>query len=159
MLLKTNLMSRSLKSKYFLLSFITIFCLSLVQQSVWNEAYAVSPSFVRQAITDPARDWALLTFTNDTVPVRTHDGSIMDVPLARNLSECLSFGSYPVPDIRAVSFISDSNKLNSTIWLSGLFREPPVNDTLDTFRERLRIIAVNLTNYTTLDQFTNQTLG
>ena len=60
--------------------------------------------------------------------------------------------SYFSPDIESVSYISDGNTLNVTVWLTGPFEEPPLTDKLDDFQENLKlhISKTNLTlaNYT-----------
>jgi hypothetical protein len=51
------------------------------------------------------------------------------------------------PDIQSVSYDSDGKNLNATLWLNSQFREPPLNDTIDTFQEELNI-TVSDTNST-----------
>ena len=136
--------------------FLIIVILAVVcKLSIYNETFAVSPSFVRQEITDAPADWKIIKSPNsfflphhggDSIPLTTQDGYLTGVPLARNESECKTpNGSFAVPDINAVSFISDGKTLNITIWLSDMFQGPPINATLDSFRERLQLIVVNLT--------------
>jgi len=76
----------------------------------------------------------------------------------------MSNGTYPHPDINAISLISNGDTLNSTIWLSDTFKQLSVNNRLDSFQGRLQILVVNLTNNnnnkkTTLDEFANKTLN
>ena len=137
-----------------------IFTLTLVYKpSICNETFAVSPSFVRQEITDAPADWKKIQLPQTNQVISTQDCYFTSVPYARNEAECKTPNGNLPPDINAVSFISDGQTLNSTIWLSDKFQEPPINTTLDSFRERLQIIVVNLTNQNiTTPEFANITL-
>lgn len=87
--------------------FFTLSCITLLLLPS-TDSEAISPSFVRQEITDddPSPDWSyspLFPGANCSV-VKLH--------------------SY-VPDIEGVSYFSDGNSLNATIWLSSSFEEKP----------------------------------
>ncbi len=145
------------------LSIIIVSSAIVCKLSLYNETLAASPSFVRQEISDAPGDWRKIevpqTFFSPQIhgtPLLTQDGYFTSVPYVRNESECKTpNGKFVVPDINAVTFISDGKTLNSTIWLSG--KEHPINGKLDSFRDRLHLIVVNLTNsnVTTPDRFAN----
>jgi photosystem II reaction center protein PsbP len=142
-----------------LFPFIIILTLTLAYKpSIYNETFAVSPSFVRQELTDAPADWHMYENKTNSVPIYTQDGSLTLVNYAINESECKTpNGNFSIPDMNAVSFISDGKTLNSTIWLLDKYQKPPTNSTLDSFRDRLQLIVVNLTNQniTTPDKFAN----
>ena len=69
---------------------------------LYNTAFANSPSFPRQLVTDAADDWNILQ------------------PSAPN---CSKAGA--TSDLRAVTYISDGHFLNATFWLSGTFETHP----------------------------------
>jgi hypothetical protein len=123
-----------------------------------NIVAAESPSFVRQEITDPPKDWILWKEPSDTHSVTTHEGHKIKVNNANDISECekhnvndegIAFdASYEdkeffSPDIQSVSYISDGKHLNGTIWLTSDFIEPSTKDSIDTFQEEL---VINISN-------------
>jgi len=71
-----------------------------------------------------------------------HAVSLVWCQLGNNSNDDLHF-----PDIQSVSYDSDGKNLNATLWLNSQFREPPLNDTIDTFQEELKI-TVSDTNST-----------
>jgi hypothetical protein len=104
-----------------------------------HQAYSSSPSFVRQEIIDASNDWFFWKGSNKSQDVYSHDGILVDVEKAKDMSGCKTGKEFISPDIRSVSYISDGKTLNASVWLTSNFEEPPVNDTLDTFQEELRI--------------------
>jgi hypothetical protein len=115
--------------------------------NVGSPAEGESPSFVRQEIIDSSGDWIFWkgssTSPSNKTQLNTHDRNIVEVEKADNPTECKIWedGNYiPPPDIQSVSYISDGKKLNATVWLTSPFEEPPLNDTIDTFREEVKII-------------------
>jgi hypothetical protein len=125
----------------------------------YNDAYAstsgTSPSFVRQEIVDASHDWTLWKGPSaNTSKVKTHDGHLIQISRANNISECISDeNKFFSPDIESVSYISDGNVLNATVWLTDSFKEPPSNDTLDIYQEQMKIKVSNLTKNTSLEKY------
>jgi hypothetical protein len=102
-----------------------------------------SPSFIRQEIIDDPADWIFWRGNSSTAKISTDEGILTEIDKADNLSECITNNTFIPSDIRSVSYISDGRDLNVTVWLSNPFVEPPLNDTLDTFREGLNITISN----------------
>ena len=120
-----------------------------------QRALSISPSFVRQEIVDDPNDWQFWKPSSNTFGLPTERGHSVSVDTATKVSECKNKGIENVftrPDIESVSYISDGNKLNATIWLTSPFQEAPLNDSLDIYQEEFQIKATE-TNYT-LDEFT-----
>jgi hypothetical protein len=70
------------------------------------DAFAMSPPFARQVITDVPHDW---------------DASPLD-----DISNCTGIQHYiTYPDLEAISYFSDGKTLNATLWLSAPFEEKP----------------------------------
>ena len=146
----------------FLVFFLPVFNLDLNYHSV--EVQAESPSFVRQEIFDDLHnDWLLWRGSYSSpkaANITTHSGMVSEVDTAQDISECKTFGgnnSYFSPDIESVSYISDGNTLNATVWLTDPFEEPPLTDKLDTFQENL-VLRITQTNLT-LEDYTNVKRG
>ena len=126
----------------------------------YNNAYAstssnTSPSFVRQEIVDASHDWTLWKgSTANTSKIKTYDGHSIQVSRANNISECVAGeNKFFSPDIESVSYISNGNVLNATVWLTDSFKEPPSKDTLDIYQEQMKIKISNLTKNTSLEKY------
>jgi hypothetical protein len=146
------------KSVYFLcivLTFVIIQSLSIKLVSD-NKIFAIAPSFVRQEIIDDSNDWELWKSKSDITPIFTHEEKTIKIQNARDITECQIFGDYLIPDIESVSYTSDGNKLNATIWLTGEFKEPLLIDTIDTYQEELKIIKTDTNNKTLEDHILNK---
>jgi hypothetical protein len=146
------------ESVYFLcivLTFVIIQSLS-IKLVLDNQIFAISPSFVRQEIIDDYNDWELWESKSDITPIFTHDGQTIKIQNADDITECQIFGEYLIPDIESVSYTSDGNKLNATIWLTGEFKEPLLTDTIDTYQEELKIIKADKNNKTLEDHILNK---
>ncbi len=138
--------------RYFVSVMLIIMLLQLYQPLLYKQAYADSPSFVRQEIKDSIADWQLWKGSLHSFNVTTHDGKSVSLDMANNLSECKSKGQFISPDIESISYKSDGKTLDGTIWLTAPFIEPPVNDTVDNYQEALQIDMrddnISLENYT-----------
>ena len=127
------------------------------------EVRAQSPSFVRQEILDDTHnDWRLWQGSSSSraANVTTHSGIVSELPTVQDISECKTFGGSRTlfsPDIESVSYISDGNTLNATVWLTDPFEEPLLTDKLDTFQENL-VLRVSQTNFT-LEDYTDVKRG
>jgi hypothetical protein len=84
-----------------------------------------SPSFERQEISDKKSNYWLFWSSNDTQKIDSSDGQTLDLPISTNKTECGSDRFSP-STIQSVSYQSDGNRLNATVWLSSNF----VNDIL-----------------------------
>jgi hypothetical protein len=112
---------------------------------------AYSPSFSNQQIPDPLHDWNLRS------PPNKEEEAGFPHYLAKNLSECKVNGSnFASPDISEVDYVSDGRKLNATMWLSSLFKEPIRKD---RYGDYLVIGAYHLTKYTTLEKVLNDSIA
>jgi hypothetical protein len=139
------------------ISILLITVQSYYQTSTVERVFAQSPSFVRQEIIDDSGDWLFWKGSSSAsankVPLNTHDGSVVEVDKANNSSECEigANNDLPFPDIQSVSYVSDGKNLSATVWLNSQFKEPPLNYTIDTFQEELKITIsdtnLNLTEY------------
>ncbi len=91
---------------YVVLPLIVLITTMLLSKLPSREAFATSPSFARQVITDASRDW---------------DASPLD-----NASNCKGIRhDIPFPDLESVSYFSNGKSLNATLWLSAPFEEKP----------------------------------
>jgi hypothetical protein len=106
-----------------------------------------SSSFIRQEIIDDRSDWIFWKGSSNKSLLNTHDGKLVEVNKSNNLSDCKINNHFVSSDIQSVSYISDGKDLNTTVWLTSPFEEPPLNDTIDTFQEQLKITISN-TNLT-----------
>lgn len=103
---------------------LTIVCLACIPNAL------ALTSFNRQEIKDPT-DWFLVN--NYDTTLLTSKGEKFDIPKAQNLEQCKKTdGNFPFPRITAISYLSDGNKLNATLWLSSPIKSPFVNGTLDS---------------------------
>ena len=90
------------------------------------QAYAESPSFVRQIIIDSPDDWFVLRTSEKSVFVNGADGKKYLIPTGENATQCAP-EQYRFPDISSVSYFSDGKSLNATVWLKTPFIGPPLN--------------------------------
>lgn len=102
-----------------------IFILVLHNQSILQNipnAFALlssSPSFERQEINDmETDDWIFWPSNNEEEKIISKDGDIISIPTANNKSQC-TFEMPISPDIKSVSYLSNDNRLNATIWVSS----------------------------------------
>ena len=110
---------------------------------------------MRQEIVDASHDWTLWKgFSANTSKIKTYDGHSIQVNRTNNMSECVAGeNNFFSPDIESVSYISDGNVLNATVWLTDSFKEPPLKDTLDIYQEQMKIKISNLTKNTSLEKY------
>ena len=119
-----------------------------------NELFGASPSFSRQEIRDDGNNWFLSPTQNDDELFQTVE--------KENVTNCeINDINYTFPDISSVSYYSNGNTLNSTIWLSSP-QVVPTNENVSfmyivftihfdvhsTFDERLDYVAGILWNNT-----------
>jgi len=132
---------------------ITLITMGIMQSSI---VYSESPKFVRQEISDDSGDWEFWPPKSDAVYLNTHQGKLVLVPTATNRDYCVENTSLLSPDIESLSYQSNGKTLNGTMWLSSIFHEPPINDTLalyDPFQERISIIVRAVDGNETLEHF------
>ena len=89
------------------------------------QVYAESPPFVRQMIIDSPDDWIVVKTPQNSVFVNAADGNKYLIPTGQNATQCVP-DQNRFPDITAVSYSSDGNYLNATLWLHTPFMEPPL---------------------------------
>ncbi|MGH9973801.1 MAG: hypothetical protein ACRD93_07870, partial [Nitrososphaeraceae archaeon] len=128
---------------YIILNVLLIVGLQLYHPLLYKQSYSESPSFVRQEIKDAKEDWQLWNGALHSFNVTTHDGKLVTIDMANKTSDCKINGQFISPDIESVSYKSDGKTLDGTIWLTAPFIEPPINDTIDTYQEELRIEEQN----------------
>jgi hypothetical protein len=128
-----------------------------------QDVAAQSPSFVRQEIVDDTlNDWLVWKGSSSPLSnssnITTHSGVVSELNTVQDISECRTLNnSFFSPDIESVSYISDGNTLNATVWLTDPFEEPSLSDRLDTFQENLKLSA-SKTNLS-LEDYTNVKKG
>lgn len=127
---------------------IMILCTSVsivsYQTHTNNEAFALSPSFVRQEIVAAPDDWHLWKGSSGISHIKTHDGQSVQVEDAKNISECKNGNKFFSPGIESVSYISNGTLFNGTVWLNSNFEVPPLKDTLDIYPKLIEIKESNL---------------
>jgi hypothetical protein len=141
--------------------FVVIFLISIIYLlfniSVSdNILFAISPSFVRQEIIDDINDWELWKSKSNTTRISIHDGKEINIQNALNLTECQIYKDYLIPDIESVSYTSDGNKINATIWLTEDFKEPILQHPIDTSQEELQVIKTVTKNKTLMEHILNK---
>lgn len=92
------------------------------------DVIADSPTFIRQVITDPSNDWFIVQDNANFTSLTTSNGTNLPLKIAKNITECTDgANNFHLPDIVALTYYSDGNVLNATMWLSSPFKEPPSN--------------------------------
>ena len=150
---KKNNNKNAIRAKYtmLLISIVSILIMKLflflpLPSPSFSQAFAISPSFVRQEMLAASGDWALWKVPN-IIGVTTHDGHIIPIESATNISQCKAGNNnkFVSPSINSVSYISNGKNFNSTVWLTSAFKEPPLTDTLEPYQKQLEIKISNLT--------------
>lgn len=171
MIMFGQMLRRSIRYRYFLLSSFISVVVVVAQSSTSLSHYlsftvqktfaSSSPSFVRQEVIYNPQDWRLWKENSgsySTSPVYTHAGYVVQIPNAKDISQCKRSDTndkFITPGIDSVSYISNGRFLNSTIWLASPFVESPLNDTLDVYQKQLEIEISNLTSHdNTLQKYT-----
>lgn len=80
--------------------------------------FAVSSSFERQEITDIDNDWIFWSPDVSEDKINLQDNSLQSIPVAKNETDC-KLGLEFSPQIKSISYSSNSNILNTTMWLSS----------------------------------------
>jgi hypothetical protein len=114
--------------KVFLLLLLTI-C-ALWSKISFCSAFALSsPSFPRQEITDPVDDWSIVKSHQKFTYLASSLGTRDLVQLGNSTQDCKirQQENNLVPDIDAVTYLSDGKVLNVTLWLSHPFVNPSSN--------------------------------
>ena len=62
--------------------------------------------------------WIFWHLNNKEENIPSKDGPIISIPIADNKSQC-TFNMSISPEIKSVSYMSDVNRLNVTIWMSS----------------------------------------
>jgi hypothetical protein len=104
---------------YFLL-FLIISLITFFQE---NYANAFSPIYERQEIIDPDKDWKFWSLDKDkkTETIYGKNNEVIDIPIGNGDTCKLEIGN--PPEIRSVSYMSNGERLDSTIWLSSKLNE------------------------------------
>ena len=109
--------------RYIILHFISLLLLLNNQFFLQNFSNAFaqlssSPSFERQEIGGmETNNWIFWPSNNMQEEITSKDGDTMSIPTANNKSQC-TFEMPISPDIKSVSYMSNNNRLNATIWIS-----------------------------------------
>jgi len=89
-----------------------------------------SPSFNRQEVKDSVDDWFIKTSYGVSTSLNAPSGEEFSINNADNIEECITQNKFEFPDISAVSYLSDGNALNATVWLSSKLKDPTLKSTL-----------------------------
>lgn len=110
-----------LQNVLYLVLFLITFCLITFYQE--NYANAFSPIYERQEIIDPAKDWQFWSLDKDkkTETIYGKNNEVIDIRIGNESTCKLEIGN--PPEIRSVSYMSNGEKLDSTIWLSSKINE------------------------------------
>jgi hypothetical protein len=153
-------MQRLVPSESLLLTFLALILIMqtyLISIAHNVSAVSPSPSFVRQEIVAAPNDWTLWKKPSDVTAVPTHDGHLIQVENAKDISQCKIGGNFVSPSIQSVSYISDGETLDATVWLNKAFEEPPLRDTIDIYPPtQLEVKVSNLTktdSHTSIDKY------
>src|SRR6266516_2392206 len=108
---------------------VILVLMNVVELSPHN-VYSLSPSFARQEITDPVDDWSLIKARQKYTYVETPSSGRSLILLGNNPADCptkIQQNHFRIPEIAAVTYLSDGKSLNATLWLSHSFVNPPSN--------------------------------
>jgi hypothetical protein len=108
------------------LSNLTIIFVEIISFTVVSCAQATSPSFQRQEVPDPLGDWDIVTNPTNTSWIDA-DNKTVNINVSQSKQDCINDKNVLPPDLSAVSFISDGNKLNYTLWFSSPIRNIPLH--------------------------------
>lgn len=90
-------------------------------------AFANSPSFVRQVIVDPSNDWFFVKPAMNSSLIKASDGRIIPIQTGRSTEDCIPAEKNRFHDISAVSYFSNGKALNATLWLYHPINQPQLN--------------------------------
>jgi hypothetical protein len=109
--------------------FLMIIQLSTSHMNIFSEVYALSPPVVRQEVIDDGNDWQPWKIKNENE--KEIQNEKCENPLIL------------LPDIQSLSYLSDGNKLNVTLWLTQTFSEILYEDILknETFSDMSEITS------------------
>jgi hypothetical protein len=102
----------------FAFSAFLILFFQLISFQLDYRVFALSTSFERQEITDVDDDWIFWPPDSEEDTIRLQDNTLKSVPVAKNKTDCrveLEFS----PQIKSISYMSNGNIINSTMWLSS----------------------------------------
>lgn len=99
---------------------LIILCIYIVLHltKVFSLSSLSSPPFERQEVSDKKSNYWLFWPSNDTQDINSSDGQTLNLPISTNKTECGSDRFSP-STIQSVSYQSDGNRLNATVWLSS----------------------------------------
>jgi hypothetical protein len=97
--------------------FIILFFQILEVFQLDYKVFAVSPSFERQEITDGDNDWIFWSSDSQEDRINLQDNTLQSIPIAKNESDC-KLDVESSPQIKSISYFSNGNILNATMWLS-----------------------------------------
>ncbi len=105
----------------FILIFLVIFDLQGFQMNILSNVFAIpSPPTVRQVVKDEEnhwQEWKIPDAKNETTNERT------DAKNETTNETCKRLPLNLLPDIQSVSYSSDGDKLNVTLWLTQIYSE------------------------------------
>jgi hypothetical protein len=147
MLLENHLYNTIIKLKLLkekrscFLSFIFFLLIFEIHESYLNivsKVFAISPSIVRQEIIDDENDWQPWKIKNEEIS-NENKNSLSNSTEAK--SDKCEKHPLSLPDIQSLSYMSDGNKLNVTLWLTQTFSELLYEDILrnETFSDMSEI--------------------
>ena len=124
-----------LKSSLIWCGFITALVILIVLASLRTENAFSVVSFSNQEVIDGTDDWTLFKVPlGKGLKITTEDGGSSILNYEDSFAKCRKaryFDSaryhFHAPDIKSVSYLSDGNTLNATLWLSSSYRYPPAN--------------------------------
>ena len=109
-----------LQNVLYLLLFLIISCLLTFHQE--NHANAFSPIYERQEIIDPDKDWKFWSLDKDAnETIYGKNNEVIDIRVGNEDTCKLKIGN--PPEIRSVSYMSNGERLDLTVWLSSKINE------------------------------------
>jgi len=108
---------------------LVLIILVIFYKPVSDLAFAQSPSFPRQEIINPIGNWSVIKARQNLVDLQTAFNRTVTVELAKHKNECTEEkqNHFRIPDIAAVTYLSNGKTLNATLWLSNPLTEHPLN--------------------------------
>ena len=118
---------------------MVIFDIQDSQMNILSKVFAItSPPIVRQEIEDAENDWQKWKIKNEKDTERVNgDGKNSSNSEEIKSDECKKLRPIPLPDIQSLSYMSNGDELNVTLWLSKIYSEEVYEDILknETFSD------------------------
>jgi hypothetical protein len=99
---------------------------------LFDSAFA-SPQFNRQEVRDIANDWSIKNTGTSETKMHAPNGESFWLTNAKEIDQCMNEDRrFISSDIESVSYLSNGETLDVTLWLASSFRNPMTDESLST---------------------------